>query len=89
MNSNNLMGLLEGIKKINLSSVVTNTNKTLNIVKKAIPVYREIKPYVSREKKIFNKKEPEKEENIKIKESTPFETDRNISYSNDSLTFFQ
>ena len=48
----NILGLLKGIK---LSSVVSGTNKTLGVVKKIIPVYKEIRPYVTHEKSIFKK----------------------------------
>ena len=34
----------------NLSSILSNINKTLGVVKKSIPVYREIKPYINKEK---------------------------------------
>ena len=77
----NILGLLKGIK---LSSVVSGTNKTLGVVKKIIPVYKEIRPYVTREKSIF-KKEENKTESI-IKESNTSDI-RNNSY-NDTLTFF-
>ena len=77
----NILGLLKGIK---LSSVVSSTNKTLGVVKKIIPVYKEIRPYVTHEKSIF-KKEDAKTENI-IKESNTSDI-RNNSY-NDTLTFF-
>ena len=77
----NILGLLKGIK---LSNVVSGTNKTLGVVKKIIPVYKEIRPYVTHEKSIF-KKEENKTENI-IKESNTSDI-RNNSY-NDTLTFF-
>ncbi len=77
----NILGLLKGIK---LSNVVSGTNKTLGVVKKIIPVYKEIRPYVTHEKSIF-KKEENKTESI-IKESNTSDI-RNNSY-NDTLTFF-
>lgn len=77
----NILGLL---KRIKLSSVVSGTNKTLGVVKKIIPVYKEIRPYVTHEKSIF-KKEENKTESI-IKESNTSDI-RNNSY-NDTLTFF-
>ncbi|UKI58135.1 MAG: hypothetical protein L6V81_01445 [Clostridium sp.] len=49
MNSN-LLGLLKGIK---LSSIVSSTNKTLGVVRKIIPVYKEVRPYVTHEKKFI------------------------------------
>ena len=69
------------LKKINLSTVVSGTNKTLKTIKKAIPVYKEIRPYIRKEKKLFNKEElvQENENKIDIKEKE----------YNDNLTFFQ
>jgi len=69
------------LKKINLSSVVSGTNKTLKTIKKAIPVYKEIRPYIRKEKKLFNKEDlvQENENKIDIKEKE----------YNDNLTFFQ
>lgn len=79
MNSN-LLGILKGIK---ISSVISSTNKTLGVVKKIIPVYKEIRPYVNHEKSLF-KKEDKILDNIK--ESNEVDV-RNDSY-NDTLTFF-
>lgn len=79
MNSN-LLGILKGIK---ISSVISSTNKTLGVVKKIIPVYKEIRPYVNHEKSLF-KKEDKFIDNIK--ESNEVDV-RNDSY-NDTLTFF-
>lgn len=79
MNSN-ILGLLKGIK---ISNIVSSTNKTLGVVRKIIPVYKEVRPYVTHEKSIF--KNVTKTENI-IKESDTSDV-RNNSY-NDTLTFF-
>lgn len=70
-------------KKINISSILGTTNKTLGVIKKSIPVYREVKPYLLREKSIFKKDEIKDE----IKESN-VSNDRSSTY-NDTLTFFQ
>ena len=77
--------ILELIKKINLSNIVTNTNKTLGIVKKSIPVYRQVKPYITKEKTIFKRNE------IKdiIKESKSLKNIKNDNNYNDTLTFFK
>lgn len=77
--------LLSIFKNINVSSIASTANKTLGVIKKTIPVYKEVKPYLLREKSIFKKKE-----NVlidEIKESNVSE-DRSSSY-NDTLTFFQ
>ena len=72
--------LIELLKKINLNNIVTNTNKTLGIVKKSIPVYRQIKPYVTREKSIFKKPN-----NLNIIK----ESNNQDNKYNDTLTFFK
>ena len=82
MNTN----LLEIIKSIKLDKIVSTTNKTLNIVKKSIPVYREIRPYATREKSIFKKKDIKDID--EIKESKPIKSNDRTTI-NDSLTFFQ
>ena len=72
------MNILDIIKNINISSLAANTNKTLNVIKKSIPVYKELRPYMKHEKSIFkNKKEFE---------SIPLKED-NSTY-NDTLKFF-
>lgn len=79
MNSN-ILGLLKGIK---LSNIVSNTNKTLGVVRKIIPVYKEVRPYITHEKSIF-KNIPKTESIIKESDTSNI---RNNSY-NDTLTFF-
>lgn len=75
--------LLNIIKKLNLNSIVSNTNKTLNTVKKVIPVYKEVRPYIKKEKSLFNKSDIDNKI-IETKSNVP-----NKSYiENDSLTFF-
>lgn len=78
--------LLSIFKKINISSIAETANRTLGVVKKAIPVYKEVKPYLLHEKSIFKKKEDA--EMVKIKESNDVSEERTSSY-NDTLTFFQ
>ena len=73
------MNLSSMLKSINISSIAKSTSNTLNVVKKIIPVYKEIKPFITKEKSIFNKDEQKKESNI---------TTSNDNEYNDSLTFF-
>ena len=83
MNTN----FLSIFKNIKISSIAGSLNKTLNVVRKSIPVYKEIRPYVNHEKSIFKKTE---DENVnEIKESKPLKSNNNNSDYNDSLTFFQ
>ncbi len=77
--------LLNIIKNIKFSSILSGTNKTLNVIKKTIPVYKEIRPYVNHEKSIFKKNTKEIDE---IKESKPLKSNNNTNNYNDSLTFF-
>ena len=63
------------LKSINLSSIANTTSKTLNIIKKTIPIYKELKPYISKEKQVIPQIKKES-----IEEPTEY---------NDSLTFFQ
>lgn len=72
------------IKNINLSKILSGTSKTLNVIKKSIPVYKEIKPYVKHEKSLFKKESNDIDE---IKESKPLKSNKPSTY-NDSLTFF-
>ena len=82
------LGILDLIKKINLSNIIGNTNKTLGIIKKSIPVYRQVKPYVTHEKSFFKKKETNELIDT-IKESKPLKEERTTSKYNDTLTFFK
>lgn len=65
-------------KNINISSIANNASNILNVIKKTIPVYKEIKPIISKEKKSKNF-------NVNISQN---KKESNIEY-NDSLTFFQ
>lgn len=62
-------------KNINISSIANTTSKALNIIKKTIPIYKEIKPFISKEKQIIPQ--------------TKKESMEEPSKYNDSLTFFQ
>lgn len=71
--NNNIFSIF---KKINISSIASTTSNTLNVIKKIIPIYKEIRPYATKEKKLIDimpNKEEKKEES---------------SYDN-SITFFQ
>ena len=77
--------LLNILKNINISNIVSGTNKTLNVIKKSIPVYKEIRPFINKEKSLF--KTPKDEQIDEIKMSKPLKSEDKSSY-NDSLTFF-
>ncbi|MBR2138449.1 MAG: hypothetical protein IJ966_04010 [Bacilli bacterium] len=72
--NNDIFGFL---KKINLNNITSNINKSLNIFRKSIPIYKEVRPYFLREKSLF------KNENIKK------ESNEELDSTNSNLTFFQ
>lgn len=64
------------LKNVNISSIIKSASGTLNVVKKIIPLYKEVRPFFSKEKTIFESK-PIKKESIE-----------EPKYNN-SITFFQ
>ncbi len=82
------LDFLNILKKINLSNIMNHTNKTLGVIKKSIPLYRQVKPYVTHEKSFFKPKES-LELIDKIKESKPLKDERTHPKFNDTLTFFK
>lgn len=42
-----------GIKKINWSNILNNTQKTLNVINQAIPIIYQVKPLVTNAKTLF------------------------------------
>lgn len=86
--------MFETLKNINFDKVFSTAHKTINIVNKAIPVYKQIKPNIGNIKNIFNKNNTSEKIIDEIKESRPIKLKRSIpnnlrNTSNDSLTFFQ
>jgi len=66
------------LSNLNLSNILGNIGKTLNVVKKSIPVYKEIRPYINKEKSLF-----------KTKDNTNILNKQNKQNNyNDNLTFF-
>ena len=45
--------IFNGINKINWSNILNNTQKTLNVINQAIPVYYQIKPIYNNAKTMF------------------------------------
>ena len=78
------------IKGLNLNKILSGTNKTLNFVKQAIPIYQEVRPIITNTKNIFSKKDTEVKKEI-LKTDRPLIKSNNIKKNiiNDSLTFFQ
>ena len=46
-------GLLSLLKKVNFSSILNTTQKTLNVVNQAIPIVYQVKPLVNNAKTMF------------------------------------
>ncbi len=66
---------LEFLKNININNVLDGTQKTLNIVNQAIPIFYQVKPLIANAKTLFNLtkiiNEPEQS-------STPKETKKEL-----------
>ena len=45
--------MFETLKNINFEKIFSTTHKTINIVNKAIPVYKQIKPNIGNIKSLF------------------------------------
>lgn len=67
---NKRLGLFN-LKKINWSNILNNTQKTLNVINQAIPVYYQIKPIWGNAKTMFRMVNAIKEDDkIEIKKET-------------------
>lgn len=66
------------LSNLNFSNILGSIGKTLNVVKKSIPVYKEIRPYINKEKSLFKTNEKSNILNKQNKEN---------NYNN-NLTFF-
>lgn len=95
----NSSGILKGF---NLSKIVGGINDTLNVVNKAIPIYKQVSPVVKNVKDIFNAgksiKDASKESIVREQKAfeRPIINTRKKDNSNnrgkfnlDTLTFFQ
>ena len=62
-----LLNKLEFFKNINFNNLLDGTQKTLNVINQAIPIFYQIKPLINNTKTLFKLtqiiNEPEKEEN--------------------------
>ena len=91
------LGFFEALKsKINLGAILTNTQKTLNIVNQAIPIVYQVKPIVNNAKTLFkvigavNAKDPTPTTKI-INTNTPItknETTLDVISNQNQPTFF-
>lgn len=90
MNTSNIFSI---VKNLNLTKVLGGANKTLNFVKQAVPVYKEIKPLFSSGKNIINtfkgtKEIKPAEKKIVSRPISKKQPLKNINLNN-NLTFFQ
>lgn len=87
--------MFESLKTINLNKIFNTAHKTINIVNKAIPVYKQVKPNIGNFKTLFSSKNKIDNTIDEIKQSRPIKLKKSISNkinrntSNDTLTFFQ
>lgn len=67
--NSSIINKLEFLKKININNILDGTQKTLNIVNQAIPIFYQIKPLIANTKTLLNLtkiiNEPEKKEEEK------------------------
>lgn len=59
-----------GIKRINWSSILNNTQKTLNVINQAIPIIYQVKPLVTNAKILFRIADAVKDSEPSIREKT-------------------
>lgn len=72
------------IKAANFNKILSGTGKTINIVKQAIPIYKEIKPMITKKKNgLINNNNI-----IDIKTINEKKASINTRSINDTLTFF-
>lgn len=77
-----------GVKKISWSNLLDGTQKTLNIINQAIPVFYQMKPIYNNAKTIFKVMNVVKEPDIKINKVEKKEEKKTTSSKESSPTFF-
>lgn len=79
--------IINGIKGINYSSIISGTGKTLNVVNQAIPLVKQVSPVMKNAKTMFKVMNEFKRVN------TPTKKDESINKTNNKTyqgpTFFQ
>ena len=87
--------LFSALRKINFSQILNGTQKTLNVINQAIPIFHQVKPLWNNTKTIFkianaiNEPAPVRKSQSRNINTTPNQTitpKRNISYN--EPTFF-
>ncbi|MBQ4263019.1 MAG: hypothetical protein IJB83_02090 [Bacilli bacterium] len=80
--------IFDFFKNIKLSEIASGANRTLSVAKKAIPVYKEVRPFFDGKKKLFNKKN-ELQDEVESRPIMVKEISETRGSYNDNLTFFQ
>ena len=76
------------IKKLDFNKILTNTSKTLGVIKEAIPVYYQVKPIINNAKTLFRVANIIKEDTL-IDEVATVDTVTNTTKSiSNNPTFF-
>lgn len=70
----NYMPGLFGLKRINWSSLLNNTQKTLNIINQAIPIVYQVKPMIANAKTMFQVINAVKDDNVSTTNTIQAET---------------
>ena len=88
-------GLGSIFSKINLSSIISGTSKTLNLINQAIPVIRQVSPLINNAKTMFKVMNEFKKTDVKFESDiinnsvkNNSDTKNNVSYNDNGPTFF-
>ena len=71
-----------GLKSINWGNILNNTQKTLNVINQAIPVYYQVKPIWSNAKTMFRMVNALKGDNSNRSTNETIKTNENIKNTN-------
>lgn len=77
-------GLL-GLKRINWSSLLNNTQKTLNIINQAIPIVYQVKPIINNAKTMFKVISAVKGDDISESNTSPIRKEEPIKEKNSNI----
>ena len=86
---------LSKLKNISFSEILNGTQKTLNVINQAIPIFYQIKPLINNTKTIFkiasainNEKKQDMTKNINIEKKENIKKNRNNNIDYNQPTFF-
>ena len=81
--------LISGIKGINFSSILSGTQKTLNVVNQTIPLVKQVSPVVKNAKTMFKVMNEFKRVNTPIPKKNNTNQEQTKSKISNGPTFFQ